>query len=339
MSNDGSDVLTPIVPFLSEVSSRDALWDKHKLYAEQVSELYRLSDYGNYSDRIRFCAQYLEFQLTVLGTLKLKSARFCRIRHCPICQWRRSLMWKARAYQGLPRVIALYPKHRWIFLTLTVRNCEINDLRKTVDYMNESFARMTKLAAWVGDGWIKSLEVTAVYDCYDKGEYLGRHGTTWVSDWQRLNKRKLRLEITDMAHPHFHVLLMVPGGYFGGRKYMNQQEWIQLWKRSLRVDYDPSVRVNAVKQTADPLKLIPEIMKYQTKESDLVSDANWLTSLTEQMHKVRSIALGGVLREHLRELEDEPEDLIGSGDEPEAVTDVVLFFGWRRDFKKYKVEQ
>jgi hypothetical protein len=29
----------------------------------------------------------------------LSASRFCRVRTCPVCQWRRSLMWKAKAYQ------------------------------------------------------------------------------------------------------------------------------------------------------------------------------------------------------------------------------------------------
>ncbi|WP_170869787.1 protein rep, partial [Shigella sonnei] len=26
--------------------------------------------------------------------LRLREAHFCRVRHCPVCQWRRSLMWQ-----------------------------------------------------------------------------------------------------------------------------------------------------------------------------------------------------------------------------------------------------
>ena len=52
---------------------------------------------------------------------------------------------------------------------------------------------------------------------------------------------------------------------------------------------------------------------------------------------MRSIATGGVLKQYLRELEEEPEDLIGEGDD-ETVEDFGrLFFGWRRDNKKYKL--
>ncbi|WP_162860973.1 protein rep, partial [Escherichia coli] len=57
--------------------------------------------------------------------LRLRDARVCRGRHCPICHWRRSMMWQARCYQSLPKIVAEYPAARWLFLRLTVRNCSI----------------------------------------------------------------------------------------------------------------------------------------------------------------------------------------------------------------------
>ncbi|MGZ7278142.1 protein rep, partial [Streptococcus pyogenes] len=71
--------------------------------------------------------------------MRLRSAEFCRVRHCPVCQWRRSLMWQARFYQALPRIVADYPDSRWMFLTLTVRNCDIADLAETLTAMNAAF--------------------------------------------------------------------------------------------------------------------------------------------------------------------------------------------------------
>ncbi|WP_306465781.1 protein rep [Bifidobacterium breve] len=49
--------------------------------------------------------------------LRLRSAQFCRVRHCPVCQWRRTLMWQARFYQALPKIVVDYPSSRWLFLT------------------------------------------------------------------------------------------------------------------------------------------------------------------------------------------------------------------------------
>jgi plasmid rolling circle replication initiator protein Rep len=295
---------------LSDLSPRDKPWDKHRSNADKVSAYYAGSEFQGYSDRIHDCSELLDFRLVPdadegLMKLKLNAARFCRVRHCPVCQWRRSLMWKAKAYKVLPRIVAEYPTSRWLFLTLTVRNCQITELRSTLDWMHESFKRLTKLKSFPALGWIKSTEVTR-----------GKDGT---------------------AHPHFHCLFMVQPSYFG-KNYMKQAEWVDLWRRSLRIDYNPVLDVQAIKKGNSPAALVPELLKYCTKESDLTADREWFLELTRQMHKSRTIATGGVLKDYLRELENELEDLIGKDDEGEELVDEGhLYFGWKRTVKKYKL--
>ena len=69
----------------------------------------------------------------------------------------------------------------------------------------------------------------------------------------------------------------------------------------------------------------------------MVADREWFLELTTQLHKMRAIATGGVLKEHLRELEDEPEDLIGVGDDELGEDYGRLLFGWKRSEKRYKM--
>ena len=70
------------------------------------------------------CSLLLEFELNTTedDTLKLKLwfAKFCRVRHCPVCQWRRSLCWKAKMYNVLPQIVEKYPTHRWLFLNINL---------------------------------------------------------------------------------------------------------------------------------------------------------------------------------------------------------------------------
>jgi plasmid rolling circle replication initiator protein Rep len=293
---------------LSDVSPQDKPWDKHRSFADRVEGFYAGSEFNGYSSRIHYCSELLEFGLapTEQETLKLKlrSARFCRLRHCPVCQWRRSLMWKAKAYKVLPKIVEAYPSHRWLFLTLTQKNAPITELRETLKQMNRGYQRLVQLKAFPGEGWLRSTEVTR-----------GRDGS---------------------AHPHFHCLLLVPRSYFG-KKYIRQDEWVEMWRKCMRLDYDPVLDVQAVKQGSKPMDLVPELLKYCTKESDLVADREWFLELTRQMHKMRAVATGGVLKEYLKELEEEPEDLIGKDDESDQVEDVSLYFAWRRQEKKYRL--
>lgn len=295
-------------PALADLSSRDKPWDKHRANSDKAADHYRGSDFNAYAQRIDFCSQLLDFKLTPDATkgelkLKLAAARFCRVRHCPVCQWRRSLMWKAKAYQVLPIIVEAYPNYRWLFLTLTVKNCAIADLKETLTWMHESFKRMTKLKSFPAVGWLKSTEVTRGKD--------------------------------RSAHPHFHCLLLVKPSYFG-KNYIKQSEWVDTWRRCLRIDYNPVLDVQAIKQGHKPMELVPELLKYCVKESDLVGDREWFLELTRQMHNMRCVATGGVLKDYLKALEQEPEDLIGEGEE-DQLDEGHLLFGWKAREKKYRM--
>ena len=307
-----SDYSQESTPALSEISNRDKPWDKHRGNSDKAADHYRGSDFDNYGQRMDFCSQLLDFKLVPeadKGELKLKlsTAKFCRVRHCPVCQWRRSLMWKAKAYQILPTIVEAYPNYRWLFMTLTVRNCPIADLKETLTWMHESFKRMTKLKIFPAVGWLKSTEVTR-----------GRDGS---------------------AHPHFHCLLLVKPSYFRGKDYIKQSQWVEIWRRCLRIDYNPVLDVQAVKQGDKPMQLVPELLKYCVKESDLVADREWFLELTRQMHKVRCVATGGILKDYLKALEHEPEDLIGETDEGDRTDEGHLLFGWKSKEKKYRLVQ
>lgn len=318
-SGDGSTCSLPQLPelsngvqtpALSDLSEKDKPWDKHRGNADKVANHYRGSEFKQYATRIDFCSQLLDFRLVPdvdQGELKLKlsSARFCRVRTCPVCQWRRSLMWKAKAYKVLPKIVKDFPTHRWLFVTLTVKNCQITELKDTLTWMNKSWQRLTQLKAFPAEGWLRSTEVTR-----------GKDGS---------------------AHPHFHTLILVKPGYFG-KNYIKQAEWVEMWRRSLRIDYNPVLDVQAVKKGQQPMQLVPELLKYCVKESDLVVDREWFIELTRQLHKMKAVVVGGVLRQYLRELENEPEDLIGKDEEGEGDLDEGhLYFGWKRRDKKYKL--
>ena len=299
------------VLYLQDLSRRDRSWDRHRANSDLVADYYReAKEFEQYATRIDFCSQLLNFKLVLEEKelkLKLDSARFCRVKHCPVCQWRRSLMWKARAYRILPIVMEAYPNHRWLFLTLTIRNCVVVELRDVLQWMNKSWQRMVQRKKFPAVGWIRSTEVTRSED-----------GST---------------------HPHFHCLLLIKPGYFGGRSYIKQKDWVKLWRSCLRVDYDPVVDIRAVRRENSPVELVPEILKYSVKESDLVADREWFIELTKQMYKMRTVATGGVLKKYLKELEEEPEDLIGKDETKveDEVDEGHFCFEWERQEKKYRL--
>ncbi|MBE3060530.1 protein rep, partial [Klebsiella pneumoniae] len=82
--------------------------------------------------------------------------------------------------------VADYPDSRWMFLTLTVRNCAIEELGETLSRMNTAFQRLKDRTEFRPvQGWIRTTEVTR-----------GSDGS---------------------AHPHFHTLMRVPPGMLNGK--------------------------------------------------------------------------------------------------------------------------
>jgi plasmid rolling circle replication initiator protein Rep len=331
------------LPFLTDLLPDDAKkskkgkrqnWDTRKDYTVQVSDILQTGQahHKKLSARVNQCANILNFgwvQSSEEGVheLKLKRAKFCRVRTCPICQWRRSQMLLARFFEAFPRIRTDYPTTRYVFLTLTVKNCPVSELRATVQHMSKSWNRLTNRKAFPAIGFVRSLEVTKETDTYDK--------TT---------KKLIRKARPDYAHPHFHILLALKPSYFG-RNYLSTADWAALWQNSLKADYLPvcDVRIVKAKKTddnetsndLDGIKAaIVETIKYTVKPSDMVQDASFLLALVDQLHKIRAVSLGGIFKEYLQEVEEEEQD----GEEQEEKEDTGgIRFGWRGFAKRYQL--
>jgi plasmid rolling circle replication initiator protein Rep len=319
----------------------------------KVVEYYALSEdekYKRYAEKILNCSPRLEYVIPPVEyrrpsrslnglsiNLELQHAERCHIRHCPMCQRARVDKMRAKMFQSMPRIKEDYPEYRFLFLTLTVLNCNICNLGALVNLMYKGWKRMTQRAVWPAEGYIKSLEVTMPWDCYYDDEYLGRMGKKSLDNWikQRskhgnFRPRLLRTEPTDEAHPHIHALLMVPPGYFGSRNYIDQKQWTQLWQDCARLDYKPIVNIKAVKPDteggSEGARSVLEVVKYTTKPEDMASSAEWLYGLTEQMHKVRAVSVGGVIADYVSQaVLNRIDDSITAGDEQKRVGTPIVF--------------
>ena len=330
---------------LADLSPRDKAWNAQRLQVMRIEQMYQGTVHDRYAERMGLCANLLDFlqvsEDNGFVALKLYAARFCRVRHCPVCSWRRSLMWRAKAARAIPLIVKNYPKYRFLFLTLTIKNCDLDSLRETLNVMNQAWSKLTRRKEFPAVGWFKFLEIKRADD--------------------------------DKVHPHFHCVLLVPPGYFSNN-YLSHKRWVELWRSCLEVDYQPIVNVKTIAPSKKPTeeqegriqqvsKAVQYALKYSGKgESAVLSqdnkgqdkqpscegvpdqqfliDRDWLLRLTNQTHKTRAIATGGIMREYLKVLEEEPDDLIHATDEASArnVDDLVnLGFCWQGDSKQYEL--
>lgn len=316
---------------LADYSDRDKIWDKHRGNGQTVAQLYDAAPakFSRLANRMHKCAEILEFGWskpdadTGASRLKLQSARFCKVRNCPVCGWRRSMRNVARFFARLPDLQAAHPSSRWLFLTLTVANVPLADLRGTLSEMSKAWQRLIQRKDWPALGWIRTVEVTHEWDP------IGRHAKGLATPGRK-----------GYAHPHYHVLLQVPAGYFSGRDYVRQDEWAARWQAALRADYTPVVDVRSVRPKIEGQTLqaaVVETLKYGTKVEDAMRDPEWLYGITEQLHKLRFIASGGTLAGILKEDQADSEMIHADDGDGEGVDEGQgsLLFQWSRPRRKY----
>jgi plasmid rolling circle replication initiator protein Rep len=223
--------------------------------------------------QMRDCASYLVFG-NVEGRKKLVDANFCRMRLCPMCNWRKSLKMFSQVSEITDVILEEKPNVRFIFLTLTVKNPSAEELQNTLERMNEGFK-------WL----VQDSKNFALAKCL-KANLLGYLKATEITYNSENNT----------YHPHFHVLLEVRPSYFG-KGYVKQLEYVQMWKSALKLDYDPKVDVRVVKNATS--RTIAEMSKYPTKTADLLklNDLRQAVEALIVLHKTmrnrRLITFGG----------------------------------------------
>jgi len=104
------------------------------------------------------CAEFLHYAVEP-GTLEmhLNRANFCKQRTCAVCAWLRASKLRIRLFGGMPRLLADYPNAKFLFLTLTIKNCHFQELRSQLRMMQAGWNRMHRSAEFPGIGFLKSL--------------------------------------------------------------------------------------------------------------------------------------------------------------------------------------
>lgn len=298
-------------------------WDYKKNRSLLVADSFKRLGFDNKFYRMRDCGTYLEFRRYKSGDFKLNTANFCKQRLCPMCSWRRSL----KIFSQVSIIMEELKKtdYRFIFLTLTQKNCEGRDLKEYIDNMYKAwkklFSRKKFKLSFIG--WFRALEVTHNIDP-DSKSY-------------------------NTFHPHFHVVLVVNKSYFNDKRiYISQEEMIQLWRKSLKVDYDPNVDIRVFDKRKNIKKSVAEVAKYTVKDTDIIIPDNLeLTDysvmiLDEALANRRLVAFGGVFKtiHKAMNLDDyETGDLINT-DSDNCCNDemdyIIEKYSWHIGYKQFR---
>ena len=344
-------------------SGKERDWNGKKKRSKLMAEHFELAGLRGKAERMQDCANQLVFKYTN-NTLKLFQAWFCKVRLCPMCNWRRSLK---IAYHNKRIVETINEREnvRWLFVTLTIRNVEAEKLSETIPAMFEAFNRLTKYKVVKTSvrGFFRALEVTRDRDIQITEERFKRNPGYYKRQGLEIGSKNPNY---GTYHPHFHVLLCVPASYFSKKDlYIKQDDWTSLWQKALKLDYKPIVHVQRVKPKKDldgleayesdvkkaiaEQNAIFEVSKYPVKDTDVikgntVTDENVETvlALDNALSYKRLIGYGGLLKEIHKELnlgDAEDGDLVHVSENDEVANGTFeVMARWHIGLKNYVIE-
>lgn len=294
-------------------------WAAHKDQTALLSYAYEQLGNDRKAGRVQCCAPRLVFGRTDEGRLKLAAANFCRVRLCPVCQWRRSLKLFGQTTEVV-KAVQQQRKVAWLMLTLTVKNVDGIDLPNEITIIHKAWDRICKTKAFQRAvlGWQRCLEIT--------------HNVTTGSG------------AYDTYHPHIHALLCVKPSYFTSRDYISRDAWSSMWAAAARLDYVPQVWVSRVKDGS--AGAVAEVTKYAAKPGDYLTawDLDMMVSSVEVMdnalHRRRLVAFGGILKEAHKALgldDVEVGDLVHTDNDPtpEAAAAALAAYTWVPGYRQY----
>lgn len=271
---------------------------------------------------LKDCASWLQYAQQADGTRKLANANFCRLRLCPMCGWRKSLKLFSQVSRITDAILA-EKKARFIFVTLTVENVKGEELRATIKRMNEGFKCLVQDK--------KGMAASATF----RANLMGYMKAIEVTYNAKRND----------FHPHIHCIFEVRPSYFDAKRggYLTHEDWREMWRSVMKLDYEPQVDVRAIKNTT--AKAVAEVAKYPVKVDGLlkVKDkekaAQALIQLKHGIHNCRFITFGGDFREYKRRLtldDIETGDLVHvETDKQELNAVAMILFKYRANVGAY----
>lgn len=242
-----------------------------------------------------------------------KNAKFCKSRLCPICQWKKSLKKRAEMYKILPTIEKENKNLRFLFLTLTIKNCYMHNLKETINNLNSSLRKMLKdeKLRFI-KGIIKSLEIT---------QGKSEKGT---------------------AHPHLHLLIAVSSSFFKGYNYLKYEDWRNLWKEYLKTDYDPQINIQAIKKNTDIIRELLKTSLYIEKDTLEKFDEEIFLEYSRQIDNTRTYELTGIFKDYRKKIKQENTNIVIDDENGELVNlDMLInsiFVNFIEDTYKYKYD-
>lgn len=263
-------------PFTPQEFAKFKEHKKLSLELDLQTKYHKLDKYKK-AQRCGKCGNWLKFEVYAnkeTGEIKkkLSEARFCQVKWCPMCAWLRARK-LANELKSVLQQIEDQRQVAYLFLTLTIKNPPLQELRATLQQMSQAFNNLTKedIFKRAIKGYVRAFEFLG--DSTKEGE----------------------------AHPHIHAILVVSKGYFKGKNYIKQDQWAELWQKHLKADYTPIIHITKIKAKNEKWQesdsAVYETIKYCAKPLEVkkLSTDNFQL-LESQTKNIRQYNKGGLIK-------------------------------------------
>ena len=147
-------------------------------------------------------------------------------------------------------------------------------------------------------------------------------------------------------HPHFHVLLVVPGAYLEPHSplYITQEEWVAIWRKALCADGKRIIDIRLTENHGEVAKYVIKPGGYlELTGEQWRCDDEVLETLHYGLANRRMIAWSRSLSAIRKELgfldgDDQSEDLVDVGDDDDGLewkVVKILTYRWSRKRKGF----
>ena len=263
-------------------------WSEKKLLATEIAKKLFKIGLVERGERMQLCSDIIEYTYCPdCGKWHVRKANLCRDRFCPICTWRLSLQRFGEMMKLLETINNTDGEHirTWSLVTLTCKNCKLENLRETMETMSKAWNLTTaqrKLRPYFY-GWARNAELT-------------------------LNEK------TREVHPHYHVLV----AWYEDKSSLMIDKWMNACaKYGLKVSYKAqnATPINHWRGAEIPTehestelpkeftKAVLETFKYSVKGSDLDQmTLKEFKEVVEQYARTRLISYGGNIKKLVADL-------------------------------------
>jgi hypothetical protein len=190
----------------------------------------------------------------------------------------------SRFLNNLPLLIDKYPNHKWYFVTLTTKNCDVFMVRDRIKILNNSFKKL-------------------ILD--DKfSRYFKQNGEEYGNSGYFKNIEISECEHDDMmCRPHLHILFHFPPSFSFSKNYISKNTLQRLWQlainHNLSIDYQASVTIEKIdyKDIDKQIFNLADTGSYIVKhEINLLRNKEFTVQYINQIHNEKLFSKAGTLR-------------------------------------------